>query len=223
MMELRKRSNITGNIPEGNSPLQGDNSIQSQKTSQMMGKKAERQPVENQVTEAENMFRSIVENSHAGIFIIDRAFHLTYANNMLSEILGYPLEEIVGSDFRRFFDEPSKILVADRYIRRQRGENLPSRYEFNFFRRDGELRNAELSSAVVRYATGQVVTVGQMLDITERKQAEEALIKAQAELEMRVEKRTAELQKTNSLLQQEIEQHKQTQEALRQSEIRCTG
>ncbi len=183
-------------------------------------KTTERQQIEKKLIESENMFRSIVENSHAGIFIIDNSFHLTYANNMLSEILGYSVEEIVGSDFRRFLDEPSKIMVADRYIRRQRGEKLPSRYEFNFFRKDGELRNAELSSAVVKDSSGKVITVGQMLDITDRKKAEEEIIKARAELEIRVAKRTAELQRINDLLQQEIEDHKLTQEVLNQSEIK---
>jgi PAS domain S-box-containing protein len=176
--------------------------------------------LKKKLQESENIFRSIVENSHAGIFIIDSSFRLTYANNMLSEILGYPVEEIVGSDFRRFLDEPSKILVADRYIRRQKGEDLPSRYEFSYFRRDGELHQAELSSAVVKDSSGRAMTVGQMLDITERKKAEAEIIKARAELEIRVNERTGELQKTNNLLQREIEQHQQTQEILRQSEIK---
>jgi hypothetical protein len=40
------------------------------------------------VTEPGEMFRSIVENSHAGIFIIDDSFHMTYANEKLSQLLG---------------------------------------------------------------------------------------------------------------------------------------
>ena len=50
-----------------------------------------RQQAEKKFLESEDMFRSIVENSHAGIFIIDTSFRLTYANGMLSEILGYPV------------------------------------------------------------------------------------------------------------------------------------
>ena len=55
---------------------------------------------QNQQLEAlgpENMFRSLVENSHAGIFLIDNTFHLTYANSRLAEILGYSQEEIMAS------------------------------------------------------------------------------------------------------------------------------
>jgi PAS domain S-box-containing protein len=159
-----------------------------------------RQRMENETSESANMFRSIVENSHAGIFIIDGSFHITYANNMLSQLLGRQVEDIVGSDFRRFLDKPSQEMVAERYLRRQRGEDLPGRYEFSFYRRDGLLRNAELSSAVVKNPDGTIITVGQMLDITERKQAEAALLEAQADLETRVEERTSELKRSNELL-----------------------
>jgi PAS domain S-box-containing protein len=160
------------------------------------------QRMESETSESANMFRSIVENSHAGIFIIDGSFHLTYANNMLSRLLGRPVDDIVGSDFRRFLDKPSQELVADRYLRRQKGEEIPSRYEFSFFRRDGLLRQAELSTAVVKNPNGTLITVGQMLDITERKQAEAALLQARADLEMRVEERTSELKHSNELLHQ---------------------
>ena len=160
------------------------------------------QRMESGMSESANTFRSIVENSHAGIFIIDGSFHITYANDMLSQLLGRPLDDILGSDFRRFLDKPSQEMVAERYLRRQKGEKLPSRYEFSFFRRDGTLRSAELSSAVVKNPDGSIITVGQMLDITERKQAEAALLQARANLERRVEERTSELQLSNELLRQ---------------------
>jgi PAS domain S-box-containing protein len=156
----------------------------------------------NQVSGSANMFRSIVENSHAGIFIIDGAFHIIYANNMLSQLLGRPAEDIIEADFRSFLDEPSQKLVADRYLRRQNGEDLPSRYEFNYFHSNGELHRAELSSAVVKNPDGSINTVGQMLDITERKRVEAEITQARNELELRVEERTAALKQSNELLRQ---------------------
>jgi PAS domain S-box-containing protein len=52
-------------------------------------------------------------------------------------------------------------------------------------------------------------------EVTERKQAEEALQKAHDELERRVEERTAELAKANKELQAEITERKRAEEALR--------
>ena len=125
--------------------------------------------------ESEERFRSIVENSQAGIMILDGTYRLVYVNDELCRISGYSREEVIGRDFRQFLDEGSKELVTDRYIRRQRGEKVPPRYEFNIIRKDGQKRRVEISSALIKDSAGEVKTVAQLLDITERKQGEEAL------------------------------------------------
>jgi signal transduction histidine kinase len=58
-----------------------------------------------------------------------------------------------------------------------------------------------------------------VVDITDRKRAEEALQKAHDELEMRVSERTAQLVKTNQELQSEIEVRKKAEESLKKSEM----
>ena len=130
---------------------------------------------EQKLQESEQMFRSIVENSQAGIFTLDNAYRFTYVNDQLSALCGYSQDELIGKDFRLLLSEESRPLTVDRYLRRQKGEELPSWYEVVAVRKDGQKRFMEYSASVVRDSAGQVKTVGQALDITERKQTEEAL------------------------------------------------
>jgi PAS domain S-box-containing protein len=135
----------------------------------------ERRKTDRMLQESERVFRSLVENSHSGIFIVADDFRFAYANEMFCTILGYPHGDVVGRDFRSVLDDESRSLVAERYLRRQRGEAVPSRYEFNIVRKNGEKRRVEISSTVVMDSAGKPRTLAQLLDITERKRAEEEL------------------------------------------------
>ena len=135
----------------------------------------DRKQAEDALRESEERYRSVVENSHNGIFIIDDQFRLIYANEEMAKISKYTREEIIGRDFKDFLDEGSMRLVADRYKRRQMGEKVPPRYEFNVLRKDGEIRRVEISSTVIKNSAGRMQTVAQILDITERKKIEEEI------------------------------------------------
>jgi len=132
-----------------------------------------RKRIADALIESEALYRSIVEHSHAGVLIIDENFRFSYVNDELCKILGYPADEILGKNFRMFLDEESRDMVAERYLRRQRGEDVPSRYEFNVVRKNGEVRRVEISVSVIRDHRGKKRTVAQLLDITERRQTEE--------------------------------------------------
>jgi len=128
---------------------------------------------------SEERYRSFVECSQGGVFIIDHAYRIIYANEEMTHISGYSFEDIIGQDFRIFLDDESQRLAVDRYIRRQKGENVPSRYELNIVHKDGEKRKIEVSSTVIENSAGNVETMCQVLDITERKRAEGMLVKSE--------------------------------------------
>jgi PAS domain S-box-containing protein len=144
----------------------------------------ERKQAEAALRESEDRFRSIVEHSHTGIFTIDNAFHFIYTNDRMAEIVGYSPEEMIGMDFRKLLTEESLRLVSDYYVRRQKGEKVPDRYEMAFVRKDGERRAGELSASAARDAAGNIRTLGHLLDITERKQAQEAVRQSQQMLQL---------------------------------------
>ncbi len=65
--------------------------------------------------------------------------------------------------------------------------------------------------------------LGALRDVTERKNAQEALGKARDELEMRVKERTEDLQEANDLLQEQINERIRAEEKLRESEQKYRG
>lgn len=135
----------------------------------------ERKKTEGALRESEEKFRSIVENSLAGIFKVDDSFRFVYANAELCRILDYPINELIGMNFQDGLSEESRAIVVDRYIRRQRGEDIPPRYELKIKQRNGAERDIEMIVSVVRDSTGKPSTMGQIVDITERKKADEVI------------------------------------------------
>jgi two-component system cell cycle sensor histidine kinase/response regulator CckA len=135
----------------------------------------EREQAKEALRESENLYRTLVENSHDGILLVDRDFHLTYVNDELCILMGYPPEELLGRDFRQFLAEETAHLTIERYQARLRGEEPPSVYEFMIKRKDGVKRWVEVKAADFIDTKGEWYVVGQLLDITERRQAEEAL------------------------------------------------
>ena len=137
----------------------------------------EQKRAEKALLESEERYRSIVENSHDGILIVDDEYRFVYVNEELCRILARSAKELIGQDFRSFLDEESRDVVATYYVKRQKGEEVPPRYEFNVVRKDGTMRRVEISSTVIRDSAGNVKTVAQILDVTERRQVEKLLRK----------------------------------------------
>ncbi len=133
----------------------------------------------SEIKGSEEKYRAVVEGAHDGICVIGMDNRFRYINKRMAEIMGYPLEELIGMDFREVLDEESKALVTDRYIRRQRGEAVTSRYEFNVVRKDGEIRNAEISSNIIKDSQGNIHTIAFIKDITEGKRMEEQLLQTE--------------------------------------------
>jgi PAS domain S-box-containing protein len=129
----------------------------------------------NEIKGSEERYRTVVEGALDGVLVVGEDYRFQYVNERLAEMLGYPREELIGSDFRNYLGEESRQMVEDRYARRQRGEKISPQYEFQVIRKDGELRNVEISSSIVRNAQGNISTIAFLKDVTEKKKMEEQL------------------------------------------------
>jgi PAS domain S-box-containing protein len=133
----------------------------------------------DEIKASEERYRTVVEGAHDGVGVIGDDYRIEYCNERLAEILGYSRKELIGMDFRDCLDEESKQRVVDRYHQRQRGEEVPPRYEFNIRRKDGQVRHVEISSSIVRDPKGRVNTVSYLKDITEKRRMEEQLLQSE--------------------------------------------
>lgn len=143
---------------------------------------------EDTIRESEELFRSVIENSHNTIFIGDENSKVVYMNNKILELTGHTPQELIGTDFTRLLDKESLTLVHKRYLRRQKGYKVPPLYEFNIVRKDGEKRRVEISSSIIHDRAGKTQTVAQARDITERVKMEEDLRQSEHKYKDLVEK-----------------------------------
>ncbi len=140
-----------------------------------------RKRVEEEFRQSEEKYRMLVENIQEGVFIIQDA-KFQYANETFARTAGYNVGEVIGRDFKDFVAPEDLGMVADRYYRRQAGENVPAEYEFSVIRKDGTRIIASMNVRLITYR-GRVASMGILKDITERKQVEEAMKEAIAKAE----------------------------------------
>ncbi len=128
--------------------------------------------------EGDELFRTLVQNSPAGILLVDDGYRCVYVNDEATRILGYATEELEGRDFRTLLDDEAREQATERYREWLKGEAASSRYEVGIRRKDGARRRVDLVATMVRGTDGRVRTMGQILDVTEQRRTEEALRQA---------------------------------------------
>ena len=133
--------------------------------------------------ESESRFRALVEQSAAGIYIVqDNRFR--YVNPYFAKLAGYASAQEV-MDNVRFIDlvaPEHRALIAEKMSRRLAGDASDNHYSITGLRRDGTRIEVEIHGNVVQYENRPAV-IGLFLDISDRKAAEEELRARNEELE----------------------------------------
>ena len=177
-----------------------------------------RHAAERRVRESEAKYRALVEHSLQGILIArDVPPRLLFANRPCAEILGYSVDELLSlspDEVIRLIHPADRAKTLERIgITLSSGSGSASD-EVRFVRNDGSPRWLQYYASLIEHE-GQPVFQAAIVDITERKEAEAALLEAHDELERRVEARTADLAQANLLLKQEVAQRQHAEETLR--------
>jgi PAS domain S-box-containing protein len=139
-------------------------------------------------------FHAIVERSIQGILIIQN-FRVVYANQAFAKISGYSKKELLSltpAQVEKAVHPDFRALVWGRVRTRLQDKKAILRYEFKGFRKDGSIRWMEMVANRIDYE-GKPAILGAIIDITERKKAEEALQKNQANLMALIENSKASI------------------------------
>ena len=135
----------------------------------------------NDLQEREARIRRLVNSNIIGIMIWDFQGRVIEANEAFLDIVGYAREDLVSGRLRWRELTPAEWHDADDQARAElKAAGTVQPREKEYFRKDGS-RVAVLLGATT-FGDSQDEGVAFVLDLTERKHAEEALRKAQAEL-----------------------------------------
>ena len=194
--------------PDGNTALIGGTAFDI----------TERLQAEEALRESEERFRAILRQATAGIVRKNAEGRLIFVNEAFCNMLGRTEAELLGKTIWEFM-HPDDRAENKRFYDRMMLEGVPFKLEKRFLREDGSVIWVDASISPIMDATGKPQSsVAVEVDITGRKQAEEALRQLNLQLEERVLSRTARLRAVNQTLREEIAERKKVEEALRTSE-----
>lgn len=142
--------------------------------------------------ENERLYRSIVETTAEGYWLVDEDGMTLEVNDSLCRILGVTRDDILGTSPRDFI-APTALQAFDSYFnRRKDGEHRA--YVTTYLARDGSDVHAQVSASSLYDGDGTLIgSFAFVTDITEKHQAEEELKRLHENLERRVEERTRDL------------------------------
>ncbi len=145
-----------------------------------------RRRAEAALRESEAHYRALVEQSLTGVYMIREGI-FTYVNQRLAGMFGYTQEELVDRLGPLDLIAPEdRDAVQERVRQRVTGEVHSAHYTARGLRKDGSRLWLEIHGTRVDFGKGPMIT-GSLIDITQRKEAEEALTESRRFLETLVD------------------------------------
>ncbi len=191
----------------------------------------ERKQAEGELQKSENRFRALIQNLSSGVALVDEYGKFIVYNPAFLQMFGLPegcgiknVNDQRWGDWQVFEEDGTLLHVDNHPVRKAAITGRPVRNRLVGVRLPvgGDLIWMLVSAEPILKPDGRIdLLICTYVDITERKLMEEALRRAHEELEQKVLVRTAELSQAkeeveviNEELRVEIDEHRQTEEAL---------
>ena len=193
---------LIGYVVNPSEPAQGTIWIIEDRTEQKLAEESLRNALlENQ---------AILDSAVLGIAVVEHGFNLR-CNSKMEELFGYGPGEIVGLSVQALYPDKAAWDAARAETATDFRAGRVNISEYQLMRKDGSRFWARLSGRPFDLTQSNGRSVWLVDDVTARREAAEAVLRARDELEVRVLERTAELAGANALLQGEIVERRQAE------------
>jgi diguanylate cyclase (GGDEF)-like protein/PAS domain S-box-containing protein len=136
----------------------------------------ERKKIEETIHQSGERYRTILESTQEGYFEIDLDGNFAFFNESLCEIHGYPKEELMGINNRKYADKENAKKVFEAFNKIYKTGKSGSIFDYEIIRKDGIKRQVEVSASLRKDLLGNPIGFrGITRDVTERKQEEEKI------------------------------------------------
>jgi two-component system, cell cycle sensor histidine kinase and response regulator CckA len=141
---------------------------------------SERKKAEEALRKSEEKYRLVFDNAAAGINLNSHG-RILEANAAFANMLGYSRDELAQIPFSDVTHPNDLKITEQSHDKLIRGEADSRRFEKRYIRKDGSIVWADVWAAAIRDQTGEYRGgISAVIDITERKRAEEALQRSEA-------------------------------------------
>jgi len=128
---------------------------------------------EQALGQSQALYRVLLDNSRDGVFLIQRG-QVKFANEAMSQMLRYPIDELVGMEYMQLVAPEDRPAQAVRKQAREAGSRDQQLYEMVLRRKDGTRLLAEVRADAVDYQ-GDIASTGTMRDVTAERAHQRAL------------------------------------------------
>jgi PAS domain S-box-containing protein len=163
----------------------------------------DRRRAQSTLLESEERFRSMFEQAPIAYHEIDRDGIIRRVNRAECELLERSPDELLGTAVWELVSAEQREISRNEVLRKLEGGKMAESFTREYVTKSGRHILLEIHERSITSPSGVVSGIrSALLDITARVHAEAHGRKLTAELELRVQARTAELQRSNDALQQ---------------------
>jgi len=134
---------------------------------------ARRKQTEKALSESQERYRTLIENASEAIYVIQSG-NIVFANNACSQIAGVPASELLGKSMSDFVDKDQRERVLNQHIDLSEGKVQTNSGIYSIIKPGGDRIWLSINSVRITW-NDNPASLNFATDITERKQAEDAL------------------------------------------------